>query len=125
MKFYGLLAYQKSVDLGMQIFEMAKSFPKEEKYSLTDQIRRSSRSVSGTIAEAYVKRRYTKHFIGKLTDSDGENLETQNWLKYAFACNSIEETLFESLIFKSEEVGELVHFMIKNPAKFGSKESYL
>lgn len=76
MKFYGLLAYQKSVDLGMQIFEMTKSFPKEEKYSLTDQIRRSSRSVSGTIAEAYVKRRYTKHFIGKLTDSDGENLET-------------------------------------------------
>ncbi|WP_343487353.1 four helix bundle protein [Allomuricauda sp. d1] len=124
MKFYELLAYQKSFDLGMEIFEMTKSFPKEEIYSLTDQIRRSSRSVSGNVAEAYVKRRYPRHFISKLTDSDGENLETQNWLRYSFACDYIEETLFKNLISRSEEVGKLIHYMINNPGKFGSKENY-
>jgi four helix bundle protein len=76
MDFKKLLAYKKSFELAMNIFEMSKSFPKEETYSLTDQIRRSSRSVSANIAESYRKRRYPKHFISKLTDADGENSET-------------------------------------------------
>ena len=124
MKFNDLLAYQKSFDLGMDIFEQSKSFPKEELYSLTDQIRRSSRSVSANIAEAYAKRRYPKHFISKLTDSDGENLETQNWLNYAVACEYIDKGIYDDLINKSYEVGRLLHYMINNPGKFGSKEGY-
>lgn len=76
MDFKKLLVYQKSFDLAMLIYNVSKSFPKEEKYSLTDQIRRSSRSVYANIAEAYRKRRYPRHFISKLTDSDGENSET-------------------------------------------------
>ncbi|GAA3567304.1 hypothetical protein GCM10022395_16790 [Snuella lapsa] len=80
MDFKKLLAYQKSFDLAMYIFEVPKSFPKEEVYSLTDQIRRSSRSVSANIAEAYRKRKYVKHFVSKLTDADGENSETSTWL---------------------------------------------
>jgi four helix bundle protein len=77
MKFKDLLAYKKSVDVAMEVFEITKGFPKEETYSLTDQIRRSSRSVSANIAESYRKREYPKHFKSKLTDSDAENSETQ------------------------------------------------
>jgi four helix bundle protein len=72
MDFKKLIAYKKSFDLGMAIYNVSKSFPKEETYSLTDQIRRSSRSVSANIAEAYRKRKYPRHFIRKLTDSDGD-----------------------------------------------------
>ncbi len=86
MNFQDLLAYRKSFDLAMKIFEISKSFPKEETYSLTDQVRRSSRSVSINIAEAYRKRSYPKHFISKLTDGDSENSETQGWLEFAYAC---------------------------------------
>ncbi len=89
MDFKQLLAYKKAFDLAMDIFEISKSFPKEETYSLTDQIRRSSRSVCANISEAYRKRRYPKHFISKLTDADGENSETNTWLDFALACNYI------------------------------------
>ncbi len=74
----------------MEVFELSKKFPKEERYSLTDQIRRSSRSVSGNIAEAWRKRRYPKSFVAKLSDSDGESAETQVWLDYALDCKYIE-----------------------------------
>lgn len=77
MRFLDLIAYRKSFSLAMEILEISKSFPKEERFSLTDQIRRSSRAVSAAIAESYGKRRYPKHFASKLTDSDSENLETQ------------------------------------------------
>lgn len=87
MRFQDLLAYKKSFELAMEIFSISKSFPSEEKYSLTDQIRRSSRSVSANIAEATRKRKYEKHFVSKLTDSDAENAETQVWLEYAKACD--------------------------------------
>lgn len=83
MSFKKLLAYQKAFELSMEIFELSKSFPKEETYSLTDQIRRSSRSVCVNISEAYRKRLYPKHFTSKLTDSDCENSETQVWLDFA------------------------------------------
>ncbi|MBT8183228.1 MAG: four helix bundle protein, partial [Eudoraea sp.] len=77
MRFQDLLVYRKSFALAMRIFEISKTFPKDEKYALTNQIRRCSRSVSANIAEGYGKRRYPKSFINKLTDSDSENLETQ------------------------------------------------
>ena len=77
MGYKKLLAYQKGFKIAMDIFEVSKSFPKEETYALTDQIRRSSRSVCANISEAYRKRRYEKRFISKLTDADSENSETQ------------------------------------------------
>jgi four helix bundle protein len=121
MKFQELLAYQKSFALAMAIFKILKVFPSEEKYSLIDQIRRSSRSVSANIAESYAKRIYQKHFISKLTDADAENLETQSWLEFALACNYINQEVFDNLSQQSKEVGKLIYFMINNPAKFGSK----
>ena len=84
-----LKVFQLSFEAGMEIFELTKSFPKEEKYSLTDQIRRSSRSVSGNIAEAWRKRKYPKSFIAKLSDSEGEAAETQVWLDYSLKCEYI------------------------------------
>lgn len=119
MDFKKLLAYQKSFDLAMSIFEISKSFPKEEKYSLTDQIRRSSRSVSANISEAYRKRRYPKHFISKLTDADGENSETNTWLDFALACNYINKEDYTKFSNDGIEIGKLINYMINNPAKFG------
>jgi len=122
MRFQDLLAYKKSFALAMKIFEITKTFPKEETYSLTDQIRRSSRSVPVTIAEAYRKRIYPKHFHSKLTDSDGENSETQVWLEFALACKYISEPIYQELISESLEIGKLINYMILNPEKFGSKK---
>jgi four helix bundle protein len=119
MKFQDLLAYQKSFALAMRIFEISKSFPKEETYSLTDQIRRSSRSVSANIAEAYRKRIYPKNFHSKLTDCDAENSETQVWLEYSLACKYVNENDFNELTNQSLEVGKLINYMILNPQKFG------
>ena len=124
MKFQDLLAYKKGFNVAMEIFELTKSFPKEEIYSLTDQIRRSSRSVTITIAEAYRKREYPKYFHSKLTDADAENSETQGWLEYALACNYISQETHDSVLEKSNEVGKLINFMILNPSKFGSKSDH-
>ena len=119
MDFKKLLAYQKSFDLAMSIFEMSKSFPKEETYSLTDQIRRSSRSVSANIAESYRKRRYPKHFISKLTDADGENSETSTWLDFAVECKYINKEDYTKCVNEGKEIGRLINYMINNPGKFG------
>ena len=119
MRFQDLLAYQKSFSLAMRIFEITKSFPKEEMYSLTDQIRRSSRSVPANIVEAYRKRVYPKSFHSKLTDSDAENSETQVWLEFSFKCNYINEVIYNELLNESNEVGKLINYMILNPQKFG------
>ena len=119
MDFKKLLAYQKGFKLGMSIFEISKSFPKEETYSLTDQVRRSSRSVCSNIAEAYRKRRYEKHFISKLTDSDAENSETSTWLDFALECNYITKEQHKELLDQGLEVGKLINYMINNPDKFG------
>lgn len=119
MDFKELLAFQKSFELAMEIFQLSKSFPKEEKYSLTDQIRRSSRSVSANIAEAYRKRRYTNHFISKLTDSDAENSETNVWLEFALKCEYINIEAYNNLNNKTVEIGKLINYMINNPDKFG------
>ena len=119
MDFKELLAYKKSFELAMEIFELSKNFPKEERYSLTDQIRRSSRSVSANIAEAYRKRRYVNHFISKLTDSDAENSETNVWLEYSLKCEYINQEKFDILNMKNIEIGKLINYMINNPNKFG------
>lgn len=121
MSFKNLLPYEKSFELAMSIFEMSKQFPKEERYSLTDQIRRSSRSVSVNIAEAYRKRIYPKHFVSKLTDADGENSETSTWLDFTLQCGYITVEKHQELISKNIEIGKLIHFMISNPQKFGVK----
>jgi four helix bundle protein len=122
MDFKELLAYKKSFQLAMAIFKISNSFPKEEKYSLTDQIRRSSRSVSANIAEAYRKRRYPNHFISKLTDSDGENSETNVWLNFSLECEYINLETFNNLNYQTIEVGKLINYMINNPGKFGCEE---
>ena len=102
----------------MEIFEITKSFPKEERFALTDQIRRSSRSVSANIAEATRKRIYPNHFISKLTDSDAENAETQTWLEFSFACKYINAETLQILTDKSIEVGKLLNYMMSHPEKF-------
>ena len=118
LSFRDLTVYKKAFDLAMEIFELSKSFPKDEKYSLIDQIRRSSRSVCSCIAEAYRKRRYEAHFISKTSDSDMENSETQVWLDFAFSCKYIEKSIHQSLMKKSEEVGRLLNHMIEFPEKY-------
>jgi len=110
-----LEVFQLSFSSGMEVFEMTKSFPKEETYSLTDQIRRSSRSVSGNLAEAFRKRRYPKHFISKLSDSEGEAAETQVWLDYALACKYINKKLHEELTDKYDHILAMLVNMIRKP----------
>jgi len=86
-----LRVYQAAMDAAMRIFELSKRFPAEEKFSLTDQIRRCSRSVCSNIGEAWRKRRYPAHFVSKLSDSEGEAEETRVWLEFASRCNYITE----------------------------------
>jgi len=118
MAFRKLKAYQKGFELAMEIFEISKTFPKEETYSLTDQIRRSSRSVCVNMAEAYRKRLYLKHFISKLSDSDAENAETLGWLEFAKACKYITNDKKTELEKLNKEIGKLINYMMNNPNKF-------
>lgn len=121
MSFKTLLAYQKGFDLAMEIFHITKSFPIEERFSLVSQIVRSSRSVCSSIAEGYRKRQYIKHFKSKLSDADSENSETQLWIDFAHACSYISEEERIDLNNKCDEIGRLIHFMMRNPEKFNSK----
>jgi four helix bundle protein len=116
--FRDLDVYKVSRELSREIFRLSKNFPKEEVYSLTDQIRRSSRSVGAQIAEAWAKRRYEKHFISKLTDADGEQQETQHWLENAFDCAYIDTTTLENLLKKCESVGKMLNSMINKSNLF-------
>jgi four helix bundle protein len=118
MRFRNLLAYQKGFSLALEIHQISKSFPAEEKYSLTDQVRRSSRSVCTNIAEGYRKRKYPKHFVSKLTDSDAENSETFVWLDFALALGYIQEGTYNKLMEMNAEVGKLISHMIDHPEKF-------
>lgn len=118
MGFRELHAYKKGFKLAMEIFQISKEFPVEEKYSLTDQIRRSSRSVCANIGEAYRKRRYPKHFVSKLSDCDAENTETQVWLDFALAFEYINKDTYERLKLNSEEIGKLLNHMMNNYEKF-------
>jgi len=119
--FRDLTVYKKAFALAMEIFEISKRFPSEEKFSLTDQIRRSSRSVCSCIAEAYRKRNYLAYFISKSSDADMENSETRVWLDFALACKYITEDTRNDLEAKSVEVGKLLNHMIENPESYCRK----
>ena len=116
--FRDLEVYKLSRELAREIFQISKSFPKEETYSLTDQIRRSSRSVGAQISEAWAKRRYEKHFISKLTDAYGEQQETQHWLETAYDCNYVEKTTLKSLLNCYESVGKMINGMMSTSKLF-------
>jgi len=109
-----LKVFQLSFEVGMEIFRITKLFPKEELYSLTDQIRRSSRSVSGNLAEAFRKRRYPKAFVSKLSDSEGEAAETQVWIDYALECGYLDKETHAVLNDKYDHIiAMLVNMSIK------------
>ncbi len=110
-----LKVFQLSFEAGMEIFNISKTFPKEETYSLTDQIRRSSRSVSGNLAEAFRKRRYPKHFISKLSDSEGEAAETQVWLDYALECSYIDKQTHTNINDKYDHIIAMLVTMSSKP----------
>lgn len=113
-----LIVYQKAYALAMEIFEASKNFPAEEKYSLIDQIRRSSRSVCTNLREAWAKRRYEAHFVSKLTDADGENGETETWLDFASDCLYLSNAQHAMLTEKCREVGAMLGSMINAPTSF-------
>ena len=116
--FRDLIVYQKAYKLAMQIFEICKSFPREEKYSLTDQICRSSRSVTSNIAEAWAKKNYIKSFVSKLTDSLGEEYETEVWLDYSRDTKYISSEKYSEMMSDYDEVRKLLIAMINNPEKW-------
>jgi four helix bundle protein len=110
--------YKKAFSNAMDIFEITKTFPKEERYSLIDQIRRSSRSVCANLAEAYRKKRYPAHFVSKLTDCDSENSETGVWIDFSFACNYITQETKDKLEKENLEIGKLLSHAMNNPEKY-------
>jgi four helix bundle protein len=113
-----LIVYQKAYALAMRIFEATKGFPAEERYALTTQVRRSSRSVCQNLKEAWAKRRYHAHFLSKLTDCDGENDETDTSLDFARDCGYITEQQHKQFVTDCEEVGKMLGAMIRQPGKF-------
>ena len=113
-----LEVYKKAYSVSMEIFRLSKSWPAEEKYSLTDQVRRSSRSVCSNLREAWAKRRYEAHFISKLSDCDGENSETDTWLDYARDCGHLAVEKHAELTKQVVEVGRMLGGMLNNPTPF-------
>jgi len=116
--FRDLTVYKKAFAFALRIFEITKKFPPEEKFELTDQIRRSSRSVCRAIGEGYRKRQYPRHFSAKISDADMENTETQVSLDFAESCKYISVEEYKELIIESEEVGRMLNHMIENPEKY-------
>ncbi len=110
-----LEVYQRSFEAAMQFFELSKIFPVEERYSLTDQGRRSSRSVCANLAEAWRKRRYPAAFVSKLSDSEAEATETQTWIQFAVECNYIEREPARTLYAEYDDIIGMLVNMIKNP----------
>ncbi len=113
--FEQLKVYRKAFALQQEVFELSKAWPKEEKYALTDQARRSSRSVGANIAEAWRKRRYEAHFVSKLSDADAELAETQHWLRTAQTCGYCTDTTHDQLRELSDHVGRMLGAMMRNP----------
>lgn len=123
--FRDLTVFKKSFALAMEVFMMTKKFPHDEKFELTDQIRRSSRSVCRAIGEGYRKRQYPKHFSSKMSDADMENTETQVSLDFALACQYITDVEYQNLRKMSEEVGRMLNHMIVNPEKYVPKSQVI
>jgi four helix bundle protein len=113
-----LIVYQKAYALAMEIFRLSKTWPTEERYALTGQVRRSSRSVCTNLREAWSKRRYEAHFINKLTDSDGENSETATWLDFARDCEYLDPSDYTRLADLCKEVGSMLGAMLLDPTPF-------
>ena len=118
--FRDLLVYQRAFIVSQRIFNLSKGFPEEEKYALTSQIRRASRSIGANITEARAKRRYERHFVSKLTDADGEQMETQHWTRVAFSCGYLDEPTARSLVTDLEQIGRLLQGMMDKAASFCS-----
>ncbi|MFM7430506.1 MAG: four helix bundle protein [Flammeovirgaceae bacterium] len=116
--FRDLEVYKLSRQLSKDIFNVTKKFPKEEMYSLTDQVRRSSRSVGAQIAESWGKGKYEKHFISKLTDADGEQLETQHWIEVALDCGYISNEVVANFLKQYTSIGNMLNSMILKSASF-------
>jgi four helix bundle protein len=119
--FKDMRVYKLAFEMARQIFALSKRFPKEERFSLTDQVRRSSRSVTAQYAEGYRKKKYPAHFVAKMTDADGENAETQVWLDHAVACEYVTSSDVAPILQLSEEVGRMLGDMITNPGKYCGK----
>jgi len=113
-----LSAYRKAFALQQAIFHVSQRWPREEAYSLTDQIRRASRSVGANLTEAWAKRRYPAHFLAKLTDADGELAETGHWLNTALACHYLDATTADQLLASQRLVGRLLGSMIRQYVTF-------
>ncbi|MEX2231115.1 MAG: four helix bundle protein [Cyclobacteriaceae bacterium] len=116
--FRDLEVYKLCRQLSKEIFELSKTFPKEEMYSLTDQIRRASRSTGAQIAEAWGKRKYEKHFVSKLTDAYGEQLETQHWIDTALDCSYLPKKTADNLVSRCTSIGNMLDSMIKKSKWF-------
>ncbi len=116
--FKELLVYQRAREISRAVFKLTKTFPKEEMYSLTDQVRRSARSVAAQIAEAWGKRRYEKHFVSKLTDADAEQMETQHWVGEALDCGYLSATEAAQLNSSLEEIGRMLNSMMQKSDSF-------
>jgi len=123
--FRDLVVYQKASFIAKDIFEITKQFPREEMYSLTDQVRRSSRSVGAQIAEAWAKRRYEKHFVSKLTDADGEQQESQHWIDTAVNCGYLKLEKARELNGALAEIGRMLHSMVEKADSFCGKETFM
>ncbi len=118
-----LVVYQKQRELARDVFRISKGFPTEEKYSLTDQVRRSSRSIGAQIAEAWAKRRYERHFLSKLTDADGEREETQHWIETAQDCGYFQAADAARLLGYCEEIGKMLASMMARAEHFCPESS--
>ncbi len=116
--FRDLNVYKLAMELQQEVFVLSKTFPREELYSLTDQIRRASRAVGANIAEAWHKRRYPAHVISKLTDADGEQAETQHWLDTACACEYVSSPCHKTLLEKCVRIGRMLGKMMSRPESF-------
>ena len=121
LSFNDLRVYKLAFALQQEIFEISKRFPADERYALTDQIRRASRSIGANISEAWQKRRYIAHFISKLTDADGEQAESQHWLDTAIACEYISESQQRAMLEKCSRVGQMLGTMMADPDKWCPK----
>jgi len=120
--FKDLEVYRRRRTLAKEVFALTRQFSREEQYSLTDQLRRSSRSIGAQIAEAWAKRLYPKHFISKLTDADGEQMETQHWLIEAGDCRYVGEQDSKRLLGLCEEIGRMLGSMMRKAESFSSHD---
>jgi four helix bundle protein len=118
LSFKDLRVYKLAFELQQEIFGISKRFPTEERYALTDQVRRASRSIGANLAEAWQKRRYIAHFVSKLTDADGEQAETQHWLNTAAACDYVADREVRVLLQKCSRIGQMLGTIMAKPEKF-------